>query len=282
VDHVRLTDRDCRLLAFAAQHRIVLASHLEVLLGASADAVRTRVRALERVGYLNSQAPFDRQPRCYRITRRGLDAIESSLPVPRFDIRSYRHDVGLAWLWLAAHHGAFGTLAETVSEREMRSRDGAGARAPDPFGVRLGGVGPGGVERLHYPDLLLRGTGGRRVAIELELTSKGRARRERILAGYAADHRIDVVLYLVDRPAAGRALRASAARLGISGRVHVQHVRSDVGVRDRSPVPARAARSEAELAARAARREAELPARAARREAELAARAARRDTELAR
>ena len=251
---VRLTDRDRELLQFAAWHRIVLASHLQVLLEATASAVTTRLRALRRAGYLNSQAPFDRQSRCYWITRRGLDAIESSLPASRLELRSYRHDLGLAWLWLAGHSGAFGPAREIVSEREMRSSDAFAAHAAredgecvEPFGVRLGGVGPGGRERLHYPDLLLVGSGGRRVAVELELTSKGRARRERILSGYAADGRIEEVLYLVDRPGVARAIRSSVARLGISERVHVQTARWEDGAAKGSAAPARAVKRQSEL-----------------------------------
>ena len=113
----------------------------------------------------------------------------------------------------------------------MRSEDaiaGLGAdRVGDPktFGVRLGGYGPGGRPRLHYPDLLLVTPDGRRVAVELELSSKGRTRREKILRGYAADRDIDAVVYLVDNPAVGRAIRTSAARVGSSGRIQVQPVR---------------------------------------------------------
>ena len=248
VGHIRLTDRDRRLLEFAAQHRIVLAAHLQVLLGATTAAIATRLRALRRAGYLGAQRPFDRRAHCYWITRRGLGAIESTLPPPRPELSSYRHDLGVAWLWLAARQGTFGPIRQIVSEREMRSKDGSGVRRGNPFGVRLGGVGPGGRERLHYPDLLLVGLSGRRVALELELTSKGRARRERILAGYAADSRIDSVLYLVDRPATGRAIRASASRLGISARVGVQPVRWDDPGRGQAPARARTANREAPLA----------------------------------
>jgi hypothetical protein len=248
VERVRLTDRDRELLQFAARHRIVLAAQFQVLSGATAPAVATRVRALRRAGYLGSQRPFDRQAPCFWITRRGLRAIESSLPAPRPELGSYRHDLGAAWLWLAAQQGAFGRVRQVVSEREMRSHDGTGARPADPFGVRLGGVGPGGHERLHYPDLVLNGPGGRRIAIELELTSKGRTRRERILAGYAADSRIDSVLYIVDQAATGRAIRASAARLGISGRIGVRPARWNDARREPSPAPARAAEREPGIA----------------------------------
>jgi hypothetical protein len=67
--------------------------------------------------------------------------------------------------------------------------------------------------------------GGQRVAVELELTGKGRARRDKIMAGYAADPRIDAVLYLVDKPAIARAIQSSARAAGIADEVHVQAFR---------------------------------------------------------
>ena len=66
---------------------------------------------------------------------------------------------------------------------------------------------------------------GARVAVELELSGKGRFRQEQILAGYGADARVDAVLYLVADPALARSIQASARRLGISSLVHVQWAR---------------------------------------------------------
>ena len=212
------------MLRFIAEHRLVLAEHVAVLLSVSVTAAERRLRALVRTGILQRRRLFDRRPAIYQITRLGLAVIGSRLPPPRLDLRSYEHDIGLGWLWLAARAGRFGALSDLVSERQMRSDDAASNRRGEPLAVRLGGVGPGGRPRLHYPDLLLLTASGHRVAVELELSSKGRTRRERILAGYAGDPRIDVVLYLVERKQLGRELAASAARLGISGMVHVQPV----------------------------------------------------------
>jgi len=210
-------------LAFAAEHRLVLGGQVQMLLGLSAAAVHARLRALGQGGYLLVDRPLHGQPGCYQIKRRGLGAIESTLPPPRaVDLSCYRHDVGLGWLWLSARAGLFGAVRDVVSERRMRSHDGRSEDRDSRFGVRLGGVGPGGGERRHYPDLIIETESGHRVAFELELTSKSRRRREVILGGYAADRRIDAVVYLVDRPATGRAIAQSASRLGISARVHVQ------------------------------------------------------------
>jgi hypothetical protein len=147
------------------------------------------------------------------------------------------HDVGVAWLWLAAHRGAFGPLAEVVSERTMRSRDGSEAHATrvtgrsehEPFGVRLSGHGPKGRPRFHYPDLLLVDRQGRRLAVELELSSKGRSRRHQIIGGYAFDRRVDAVLYLVSDQRVAREVQEAARRFGSERTVIVQRVRVGAG-----------------------------------------------------
>jgi hypothetical protein len=232
----RVGPRDERLLAFAAEHRLVLAAQVGVLLDVSAPTAAARLRALVRAGYLRRERPLA-GPGCYLIERRGLAAIGSQLPRPRdLDLATYRHDVGLGWLWLAARRGAFGSVRAIVSERQMRSHDGR-LRPPDPrsrdqrapapedrLGVRLPGPGPRGGERRHYPDLLLDLSSGHRVAVELELTPKSPRRLREILGGYAIDSRVDAVLYLVERPSIGRAVERAAASLGTGPMVHVQTV----------------------------------------------------------
>ena len=121
------------------------------------------------------------------------------------------------------------------------------SKRSEPLGIRLGGLGPGGKPRLHYPDLLVQ-TAGCRVALELELSPKGRARREGILAGYGADRRIDAVFYLLESGAMAGAIRSAARRMGVAPLVHVQRLQSPRArsSRVRQRVPERtAARSEA-------------------------------------
>ncbi len=232
---VWLTDRDRIALEFAAEHRLVLAAQVAVLLQTSVAAARKRLGKLVGGGYLRS----DRRlvgPGCYLIQRRGLAVVDRRLPRPRdLDPATYDHDVGLGWLWLAAHRGWFGAVDRVVSEREMRSHDGRPEHRSEPIGVRLGGVGPRGGERRHYPDLLLECRSGHRVAVELELTEKTRGRLEKILAGYATDPRIDAVLYLVRDAGVGQAIERTAAALGTSQTVIVQPARVPIALGQRSP-----------------------------------------------
>ena len=233
---IRLSHQDLELLGFLAEQRLALPDHAAKLLGVQTETASTRLSKLVEGGYVKREALFRGKPPMYLIERDGLDVVGSSLPVPRVDLRTYEHDVGLAWLWVAARAGTFGLLGEVIGERRMRSHDGAREPGAEPFGVRLGGLGPRGGARLHYPDLLLQTTDGRRIALELELSSKGRARLETILTGYGADPRIDGVLYLVQSASVARLVHDTARRLGISSLAHLQRVRLEA----RSPAAAHA------------------------------------------
>jgi len=222
----RLTHRDIELLSFLSEHRLALPEHLAVMLGTSTGAATARLRRLADAGLLKREPALPSRPCWYRIAAKGLAVIDCSLPAPRLDLRSYNHDVGVAWLWLAARGGAFGPVNEIIGERRLRSLDGARGPGDVALGVRLGGFGPHGRERLHYPDLVLRTAGGRRIALELELTPKTRTRLETILGGYGADPRFDGVVYLVERAAIAKSVRGAARRLGVADLVAVQRVRS--------------------------------------------------------
>ena len=234
----RLTPRDVELLSFLAEHRLALPTHAGVLLGTSPGTATTRLTRLADAGLVKFHPAFPGEPRWCQITGNGLAVIGSPLPRPRVDLRSYAHDVGVAWLWLAARGGTFGALQEVVSERRLRSHDGSRDPDAEPLAVRLGGFGPHGRERLHFPDLVLRTAGGRRVALELELTSKSRARLETILAGYGADPRFDSVVYLTQSATVARAVQAAARRVGVPELVHLQRVRPTVSRSASTAAPA--------------------------------------------
>ena len=225
-----ITERDLELLVVPRRAPPRPAAHVA---GAARDLGGGREQRgcarSRRAGFAAPAGDPRRQPRCHQITRTGLAAIGSRLPLAAAPTCAcYRHDVGVAWLWLAARGGHFGPLREMISERtDALARRRAPTGLAEPFGVRLGGVGPAGEPRLHYPDLLLRTRTGHRVALELELTGKGRARRETILAGYArrpADRRGPVPRRAARRVGARDRGRRRAGS-GISSLVHVQRVR---------------------------------------------------------
>ncbi len=209
-----------------ADHPLVLERQAASLVAGSLPRLQERLRVLESAEYLRRVRVFDEF--CCLIRRRGLAAVGSSLPVPRLSLPSYSHAVGTAWLWLAAHDGAFGPVAEVLAERRLRSHDEAAVSPDRPYAVRLGGYDSRGGERRHYPDLVLVDHQGRRLALELELSPKGLRRHESILAGYGADRSLDGVIYLVEANSAGRAIarsiESSAGRMRLHERVNVRFV----------------------------------------------------------
>lgn len=234
-----ITPRDRDLLRFAAEHRTFLADHVRALLDISAGAADKLLVELHDAGLLERREVYAHQAPLHWITREGLAAVDSPLKRPAFTASCHEHDVGVAFLWLAAHDGTFGPVDAVLSERSLRSSDARREAGEPPLAVRVGGFGRAGRERLHYPDLLLLDPQGRRIGLELELTDKGPTRRQRILSAYAADPRIDAVVYLVKSRRLGRSIAASAARMGIDDRVYVQLVRLSVSAPGREPGPVR-------------------------------------------
>ena len=215
-------DPDDGILPFIAEHRVVTYEHIQALLHSGPAAAGAQLRMLHRLGYVDREQIFHGEPASCWITRAGLRAIGSSLPPPTLDLKGYRHDLGIAWLWLAAGDGAFGRLTARHSERAMRSLDRRAASTERPFGIGLGAVGPRGGRQLHYPDLVLDTAGGHRIAVELELTAKSERRLDQIMLGYATDARVGAVLYLCPPGRLPGRIEDAARRAGIAGLVHVQ------------------------------------------------------------
>jgi hypothetical protein len=224
----QISERDREVLGLLAEHRVMVLPQVAACLGVADRTAAARLKDLQELRLVGYEAIFRDQPGAAWITRRGLAAIESRLPPPSIDLKGYRHDIGVGWMWLAARRGAFGLTSELVSEREMRSHDLRSTRTGEPYGVALGGLDSHGRLTRHYPDLLLTSVDGSRVALELELTAKSARRLDTIMRGYAGDGRIDGVLYLVPTVSLERLVTAAVARAGIPDLVRVERMASAV------------------------------------------------------
>ena len=223
----QLTPADLSVLGPLAEHRILIAPQVAVLLGVSERTAARRLKRLHDAGLVLHRQIFAGAPHAARITSRGLRAAGSQLKAPNLNLNEYRHDVGVAWLWLAARAGSFGELSAMTSDRRMQADDAAavsaGARAR--WGIGVGMLGHHGAPQHHYPDLLLEMATGHRVAVELELTGKSARRMGRIML--ASDARVDQVLYLAANQRIAQRVTDSARRAGIGDRVHVQLLAPD-------------------------------------------------------
>ena len=144
----------------------------------------------------------------------GLVAAGLNLPPARVEIATFNHDRLVADLAVDLERDD----AEVVTEREMRHTD----ESPDTqderprYAVTLSTGGR------HYPDLMVALASGRYRAIEVELSPKNRARRERILGGYARARHIETVTYHVGSAQIGDLVARSAVSLGIGDLIDVR------------------------------------------------------------
>jgi DNA-binding Lrp family transcriptional regulator len=137
-----LDDIDRRILEYAACHPVLLVSQMRSLLDVQEPVATERLDSLVAAGLIRHGLRLRHQRAGYQITGLGLREIGSELPVPRVDLRRYWHDVGVAWMWLAARKGRLGEVERVYCEREMRAADQKPAvqastidptmRSPDP------------------------------------------------------------------------------------------------------------------------------------------------------
>lgn len=212
-------ERDRSVLEFAAVVPAVLATHVETLFGCSSGDAQELLVSLRAPGLLARDVVGVGEPYLFRITEAGLRAIQSRSAPPGFEAR-YELGTRLGWVWIAAQRGWFGEAASFVWAAQMRAQDRVGGREA-PFGLALEEFG--GSPEIHYPDLLAFGAAGR-TAYEFLLAIPSLRQLDAALRAYAADARIERVLFLIADRGLGRVVRAHAVSLGLSRMVFFQPI----------------------------------------------------------
>lgn len=173
---MRLTKRDLVLLDWINQFGFVNAKLVAQFLKVSLAVAYRRLRKLVQHQYLHHQSIYFGLPGVYQVTSLGVAVSQSVLPAPR-SIRqaSYHHDLAVTALSLVLCEQYQGSY---VSERLLRHR--AGSKGVGQFG--------------HFCDGVLNKE-GKQIAIEVELTKKGKQRREKILKHYLKSFDYEEVWY---------------------------------------------------------------------------------------
>ncbi len=193
---MRFTERDGRLLRWINGHGFVTLRQVARWLGTNYQTAQRRVRLLYDHGYLDRRW-LVHGDRAHWLTPAGRAVCGDSLPPPKHvRLGSYRHDrmlVDLA-LTLAAETG--GRFTPERHLRQMQDLDRVSKRS-------------------HVADGWLHLDGQTKpIAIELELSTKGSRRLERILRSYMTDLDIAEVWYFVECEAVRRQLTKAAKDLG--------------------------------------------------------------------
>ncbi len=195
---VRATQRDLRLLRWVAEQYAVSIPQLARLMGRSEHAARWLRARWQRAGWAQGRTLLIGRPVFVWLTRDGSRVAGAGFKVWQPNAGALAHIEAVNDVRLLVAQRRPGAV--WVCERELTARPLPGAPSV----------------RVHRPDAVVRVEGGRRVAVEVELTLKSRARLERIVGQLLGE--FDAVWYFA-APAPARALEEIAERVG--SRLHV-------------------------------------------------------------
>jgi len=195
---IRCTERDLALLRWVGDQYAVSLPQLARLMGRSEHAARWLRARWHRAGLVEGHALLVGRPVFVWLTREGsrVAAVDYKPWVPNAGMVAHIEAVNETRLWVAERRPG----AAWTCERALTSQG-------TPGSLR---------SRSHRPDAVLQVDDGRRIAIEVELTLKSRARLEQIVARLLAE--FDAAWYFAAADV-GRALEPLAQRSG--GRLHV-------------------------------------------------------------
>ncbi|MGH2916503.1 MAG: hypothetical protein ACRDMX_16120 [Solirubrobacteraceae bacterium] len=185
---------------------------------------RAGMRRLVGAGLLRCERPAVGVEEVYRITQAGLDRLGSELAPPPYS-PSWRHAVGVSWVWVRAARGHFGPIERVYTEREMRALDarpGSHERPEGAFAVPVGNASQ--QPRQHYPDLVIVVRSGA-AAVELQLAPIRRQELEAIIDGYVTHAATRATIYQVADPAIARLIAEVRQACANPDRILIQPVR---------------------------------------------------------
>jgi hypothetical protein len=167
-----------------------------------------RIARLCDQGLADRARPLREFPAAVWATPAGLAAVGlARLRPPRLSLDRLAHDLAVTELLLEL--GRTPGLS-VLTERELWREQGRPGRIPVAGGRSTGPA-------THCPDLAVE-VEGRRWAVEIEFSAKGRERLRRILAAYRGSDYAGVVYYLRE-PALARAISRLALDCGLNGQL---------------------------------------------------------------
>jgi hypothetical protein len=199
--------RRLAMLRWAAGLGAVTAEALATRERSTLRSARARLLAAEREGLLLRARPLAARPALYTVTRSGLRACgRPQLSPGAVGAGSAEHAIARAAAAVVLERRF--PDRRVIGEAELRPAERDRGR---PLASAVLAAGPGGVPRLHRPDLVLLPRGSRAdapIAVEVELTVKAPARLLAICLAWARCREVAGVLYLATEPAAAALARA--------------------------------------------------------------------------
>lgn len=185
---VRITSRDIEILRWINRLGFLNIDQIATHFHISKPTAYARLRKLVKGQYLTHEYCLHSEPGVYRVTRLGADIADDPIP-PLKELRlgSFKHDTVVAsvMIRLATKYNC-----EVTTERELRRNT--------PFKKRE--------RKTHFPDGLLN-LPDKKVAIEVELTSKSSWRLKDIIFQHHCNFTYDEVWYFCGSKAVEKKVR---------------------------------------------------------------------------
>ena len=173
------------------------------------------VGRLVETGLVERVATLPGDPTLLRASEQGIAYARLGLPAAKVSPGQVDHWLACADVALWAE-GRWGEAA-VMSERELRFAEQDPMR---PIASSVVGELPGGRPMLHRPDLVVTDQ-DRRMAIEVELTTKAPRRLEQIVRSWRRARHVEKVLYVVPAGPTQRAVERAVAATHAQERVSV-------------------------------------------------------------
>jgi len=157
---LELQERDFEILRLVHRFRFCLGRHVRVLCGFSgARACDRRLKVLIDAGYLSRQKYLYGIPYMYTLSYKGRLLLGVNKREDRIRVDRISHDIYIleAIIYYVLKYGV--SLSIIESEKELHIKDG--------FGIRK-----------HQPDFVISFSAEKRIAVEIELSPKGKPRME--------------------------------------------------------------------------------------------------------
>ncbi len=199
-----LTPRDRDIASWVASIGAASAGHVMRRFALGRSQAHLRLAQLAAAGLLERRALLYQRPALYIATRQGLRWTGlSRLGVLRLSPAGFEHAYQVAFVAADLHRLLSGW--EVLGEREVRDIE----RGSESLlgSCRVGELG--GEPRLHRPDLALS-SGGRVIAVEVELSLKAPRRLLAICTGWARARHVAHIYYLASPEVAAAVTRAIA------------------------------------------------------------------------
>jgi DNA-binding PadR family transcriptional regulator len=173
---MRVTERDIEMVRFINEFGFCDMSQIEKRFSISRPYGYEIMQRLVKQKFVKHERVFHGKPGIYTVTHKGAQYTDLP-PLDKLYVGQYDHQLSIVNVYLQLRQQY--PDAEWISERQLKHdkfRDGVGKKG-------------------HVSDGILQWVCGKRVAIEVELTRKGKNRLEKILKSYIAQFAFQEVWY---------------------------------------------------------------------------------------